>query len=316
MATNPNTNTISARASNDDQPSDLSAFHAYKDACKRYRSGYLNHLWNTIEPTLESWNVLSKIYRERIQPLFPIFPEVYLADPVSDLRHCRIFRSAVMLAAGTHPDAQDHLRIRSPTEISDPDGKSRTAYQSRKVSYKDFSRAILEFLTERLADLDKHEQPDYVIDSIRVKAILSFFWQPEPQQRSAPFETFCSVASVVHTYGIHLVDNAKANKNWDSINKGGGDMFKCLYALDRLIAAQAGRPLMFQNHDIMEVPSYRSNERPCFKLFQMLIGLLDKVIDLYRPHPTVSWIELPVFERMIIDTDATKEPDYILGRYP
>ena len=48
-----------------------------------------------------------------------------------------------------------------------------------------------------------------------------------------------------------------------------------------------------------------------------LITHLDEVIELYRPRPTINQadIDFPVFERLIMESEAQNEPDHILGMF-
>jgi hypothetical protein len=72
---------------------------------------------------------------------------------------------------------------------------------------------------------------------------------------------------------------------------------------------------MLHNYDIIQVPGPDAQDAPSFRLFMSLILLLDQVVELYRPRPKVSYVDVPVFEHMVIDAGAESEPDTLLGMY-
>jgi hypothetical protein len=145
-------------------------------------------------------------------------------------------------------------------------------------------------------------------------ALTCFYWQPaSPTERFEPLNLYAKLVSMVHTHGVHLGILASAAAE-GSVKGRGKRLFKCLYALDRLVGAISARPLMFHNVDLIQVPRPDAEDTPIFRLFMSLILLLDQVIEMYRPRPTVSCIDIPVFERMAIEAGAQCEPEILLGR--
>ncbi|KAL2151173.1 hypothetical protein VTH82DRAFT_6271 [Thermothelomyces myriococcoides] len=91
----------------------------------------------------------------------------------------------------------------------------------------------------------------------------------------------------------------------------------CLYwqptsSTERLLAAIYARPLMFHNVDLTQIPHPDEQDLPIFRLFISLILLLDQVFELYRPRPKFTYIDIPVFERMVIEAGAQSEREILL----
>jgi len=262
-----------------------------------------------VRPTDTEWAAMRGIYMKRIYPIFPIFEERCL---LGDMSHSSpplidLVKASICLAAASDVDATQHLFLHKP--VSGPWDR-----ESRLVSYAEYSQTLVGFITEGVRVL-RTKITRHLVNKIRVMALTCIFWQPEPTARTEPLDFYAGLASMVHTYGLHLKEMVDQNKpNTEGIGRGDvGRLFRCLYALDRLTSALSGRPLMFHNYDLLKIPQSDKNDSPSFKLFMSIIMLLDKTIDLYRPHAKDDHIDLPVLERMIIDAGAQYEPDGILG---
>jgi hypothetical protein len=70
---------------------------------------------------------------------------------------------------------------------------------------------------------------------------------------------------------------------------------------------------MFNNIDLIQIPRPDASDPPIFRLFLTLILLLDQVFEMYRPRPNLNFIDIPVYERMVIEAGAQSEPDSLLG---
>ena len=130
----------------------------------------------------------------------------------------------------------------------------------------------------------------------------------------------------MQTHGLHLhVRRDWATRNWAAAGfadppdtHGFAALFSCIVALDRLNAAFEGRPVLFNDHDMVFLSHVcvrppENDDLPCFSLFMSIIYQLDRVIDLYRPYPKCPTITPPVFEELVLKAGAVHQPQQILG---
>ncbi|KAK4235013.1 hypothetical protein C8A03DRAFT_37163 [Achaetomium macrosporum] len=263
-------------------------------------------LADKVMPSETEWRAMRDIYLAKIHPIFPIFDESTLVDLPEDPGLRELTQACVCLAAATDPEACSLLTFK--THMEGP-SKPRTT-----VSFDEYSREMATFINRRLTELQEAQRIP-LTHQIQVMALTCFYWQPaDPADRFKPQSLFYELVAIVHTHGIHLDVLQRACAK-DSHNAGGSAsrLFKCLYALDRLNGAMSARPLMFHNYDVIRVPHPEAHDPPIFKLFLALIALLDQVIELYRPRPKVSYVEIPVFERMAIEAGAQCEPESLLA---
>jgi hypothetical protein len=254
-------------------------------------------------PSDAEWAAMRDIYLAKIHPIFPIFEKSALLNLPEQLSLRELIRAAVCLAAATDTDARNLLTFKSLTE-----GNAK----SQAVTYDDYSREVANFINRRLVELQEGQQISLTYQ-IQVMALTCLYWQPaDSVERFAPLTLYAKLVSLVHTHGIHLGILARAQDE-GSAGGSGTRLFKCLYALDRLIGTIYARPVMFHNVDLIQVPRPDANDSPIFRLFISLILLLDQVIEMYRAHPKVSYIDMPVFERMAIEAGAQCEPESLLG---
>ncbi|KAK0649544.1 hypothetical protein B0T16DRAFT_326419 [Cercophora newfieldiana] len=281
----------------------------YAAFAKQAAEAFVQELAAVVRPSDTEWDALRQIYMKRTYPIFPIFEERCLVGamahsppPLIDL-----IKASVCLAAASDSDASQHLFLHKP--VSGPWHR-----ESKLVPYAEYSQTLVGFIKEGVRLLQTKESRQ-LMNKIRVMALTCIYWQPEPTARTEPLDFYGGLASMVHTYGIHLKEMVDQNKsNPEGIGRGDvGRLFRCLYALDRLTSALSGRPLMFHNYDLLKIPQSDKNDSPSFKLFMSIIMYLDKTIDLYRPHAKDDHIDLPVLERLILDAGAQYEPDGILA---
>jgi hypothetical protein len=282
----------------------------YMSFAKHAAEAFVQELAAVVRPRDTEWAAIRQIYMKRTYPIFPIFEERCL---VGDMSHSPpllidLIKASVCLAAASDSDASQHLFLHKP--VSGPWHR-----ESKLVSYAEYSQTLVSFIREGVRLLQTKESRS-LVNKIRVMALTCIYWQPEPTARTEPLDFYGGLASMVHTYGIHLKEIVDQDKpNPEGIGRGDvGRLFRCLYALDRLTSALSGRPLMFHNYDLLKIPQSDKNDSPSFKLFMSIIMYLDKTIDLYRPHAKDDHIDLPVLERLILDAGAQYEPDGILGR--
>ena len=244
------------------------------------------------------------LYLAKIHPIFPIYEESTLVDLPEKTALRELIQASVCLAAATDPDASTHLTFKSPMEAA---RNSQTT-----VSYDEYSREVADFINRRLVELQEGHQISLTYQ-IQVMALTCLYWQPAGRtERFEPLTLYAKLASLVHTHGVHLGLLTRAQAEGSPEGRG-SKLFKCLYALDRLIAAISARPVMFNNIDLIHIPRPDGNDPPIFRLFLSQILLLDQVFEMYRPRPNLNFIDIPVYERMVIDAGAQHEPDTLLG---
>lgn len=287
-------------------------------------------------PSDMEWSALRDLYLTKIHPIFPIFEGSTLLNLPEEIELRELIMASVCLAAASDPQARSLLTFDrdaarwAPSDLTTGNthtsglrrasnerqsSPSEKASRSRRiVPFEEYSQEIAGFINKRLTELREKQQLPLIYE-IHVVTITCLYWQPaDPKERFEPLCLFARLVSLAHTHGIHLELLNKAHTDGQPAADGGGSkLFKCLYALDRLLAAFAGRPVMFHNNDLIRVPSPDDRDPPAFRLFMSLILLLDQVIEMYRPSPKVSYIDVPVFERLAIEARAQGEPDSILG---
>ncbi|KAK0721371.1 hypothetical protein B0T21DRAFT_386251 [Apiosordaria backusii] len=254
-------------------------------------------------PTESEWLFMRDMYLRKIQPIFPIFDRETLIDLPQEKSVREAIQAAVCLAISTDPEVHGRLTLGSRSQ----DGKG---WVRESVDYEDYSQALANFINTRIKS---RELP--LIYNLQVMGITCLYWQPEEvNERSAPLNLFGNLVSIAASHGVHLELQGKGHLASDQRNPPGSGkrLFKCIYALDRLLAAFSGRPVMFHNDDLMDQPKADPDDPPSFRLFMSLIHVLDQVVEMYRPRPTVTYIDIPVYEQMALDVGAQCEPEIIL----
>ncbi|KAL2268784.1 hypothetical protein VTJ83DRAFT_3630 [Remersonia thermophila] len=256
-------------------------------------------------PSDLEWVAMRDVYLAKIHPIIPLFDSAMLVNLPGSSGLRELIQAVVCLAASTDPETSSLLTFKTSV-----DGKP----EPTRVSYDEYSRAVADFIKNRLEELREAQQIP-LVSQIQIMALTCLYWQPAGRtERFEPLELWARLASLVHTHGIHLGILPRTRSEGDgACGEAGNRLFKCLYAIDRLIAAIAARPLMFNNMDLLQIPRPEPNDPPIFRLFLSLILLLDQVFDMYRPRPSINYIDLPVFERMAIEAGAQCEPDSLLA---
>lgn len=253
-------------------------------------------------PTETEWLFMRDMYLRKIQPIFPILDRETLVDLPQDKNVREAIQAAVCLAISTDPEVSGRLTLGCRSQ----DGKG---WVRESVDYEDYSQALASFINTRIKS---RELP--LLYNLQVMGITCLYWQPEEvNERSAPLNLFGNLVSIAASHGVHLELQGKGHLADQRYPPGTGKrLFKCIYALDRLLAAFSGRPVMFHNEDLMDRPKADPDDPPSFRLFMSLIHVLDQVIEMYRPRPTVTYIDIPVYEQMALDVGAQCEPEIIL----
>ena len=272
----------------------------------------VDELAAVVRPLESQWAALRNIYSTKIHPIFPIFDDVCLRDLAQEPpRIAELIKASVCLAAASDWDAAKHLFL----NLNLPGSQER---HRKLVPYGEYSKTVISFIKETTTILQAKTSRD-MISKLRIMTLTCMYWQPEPSARSEPLIYYAVLASTVHTYGYHLKAIDANHPDAETADRDGvSRLFKCIYALDRLISAFWARPVMFHNYDLLMTPSPQSkSESPSFKLFWSIIKLLDQVIELYRPHAAqeeVHHINVPVLERLILEASAESVvPDGVLA---
>ncbi|KAL2169468.1 hypothetical protein VTG60DRAFT_6012 [Thermothelomyces hinnuleus] len=260
-------------------------------------------LADKIMPSDAEWRAMRDLYLTKIHPIFPIYEKSALMDLPQERGLRELIQASVCLAAATDPETHNLLTFKSQSH-----GEARS---HKVVPFDDYSRDMASFINKRLVELQESRQIP-LTNQIQVMALTCLYWQPTSStERFEPLTLYAKLVSLVHTHGVHLGILARGHSECCTEGRG-KRIFKCLYALDRLLAAISARPLMFHNFDLTQIPHPDEQDSPIFRLFISLILLLDQVFELYRPRPKFTCIDMPVFERMAIEAGAQSEPEGLL----
>ncbi|KAI0802882.1 hypothetical protein GGR55DRAFT_401472 [Xylaria sp. FL0064] len=248
-----------------------------------------SYLWNhclPCRPPPGDYDVLKRIYFEKMNPIFPIFEDPSVSsipDEPTDI----LVQQVVSLAAAADPESTQHLRL-------SPNGP----LMSRQEFCACLSNSVL-------ATLDAGIVTDRVW-LVRLSAALSLYTQPtNGEEADIPAVLNSRAVHQVHTLGLQMaVDDAHPKK--DMIRT----IFCCIWALDRITSAFYGRARLIHQQDVgWNFEDCIRAQAPPFRLLLMVISLLDKIIDLYCPGTRLSQstpIEIPIFEQMILDAEAVR----------
>ncbi|CAJ2509687.1 Uu.00g147130.m01.CDS01 [Anthostomella pinea] len=247
------------------------------------------YLWNHCLPCLPpppDYAVLQRIYLQKLDPIFPILGDMSTASPADEVSRI-LPQQVISLAAAADPEATQHLRL-SPAGAVLPRHEFCASLSNSIQTTLDVG-----LITDRIL-------------LTRITAALSLYTQPSSQEEAdIPALLNSRAVHQMHTLGIQMaVDDA--NAKCEMIRT----LFCCLWALDRLNAAFYGRTCLIHERDVgWDFDDCIERQAPPFRLFLLIIGLLDEVIGLYRPtnrHEKATLIELPIFEQMILDAGASR----------
>ncbi|KAI1771080.1 hypothetical protein F4818DRAFT_221210 [Hypoxylon cercidicola] len=256
--------------------------HAVQDMLKAY-------VWShclACCPPPSDYTVLRRIYLEKLDPIFPILRGHLLNSPKDEIEE-KVLQQIVSLAAAPDPEATSHLRLK-------PEG----ALLSRHDFCTSLSNSIQIIIDARLFT-DR-------IFLIRILAALSLYMQPScPDEADVPALLNGRAVHQMHTLGLQM-----ASEDSHANSQATRSLFCCIWALDRLTGAFYGRACLIHERDVgWDLNECIAAQTPPFRLFLMIVELLDKVIGLYRPGNRQERdivIELPIFEQMILDAGAAR----------
>ncbi|OTA90959.1 hypothetical protein M434DRAFT_359361 [Hypoxylon sp. CO27-5] len=244
-------------------------------------------------PPPSDYAVLRRIYLEKLDPIFPILGS-HLTTPLEDEIEGKVLQQIVSLAAAADPGATRYLRL-------NPEG----TLLSRHEFCNSLSNSIQTIIDAGLIT-------DRVL-LIRILTALSLYMQPSsPDEADVPALLNSRAVHQMHTLGLQM-----ASEDSHTNRQTNRSLFCCVWALDRINSAFYGRACLIHERDVgWDINDCIASQAPPFRLFLMIIGLLDKVIGLYRPgnRQEKEFItELPIFEQMILDAGAARVPSSCLA---
>ncbi|KAG6010589.1 hypothetical protein E4U21_005942 [Claviceps maximensis] len=252
-------------------------------------------------PPPEDFARLKHVYIQKVHPIFPVIPMSELDNNLDN--PCNIvIRQLVCLAAAADPALTEHFRLQNQ-------GPGLLSPQTFSQSLSSSVRAILEtsFITDRVLH-------------IQALIMLSLYTQPAcAEEADLPAQLGGRAIHHIQTLGLHLL--RYDGPNCDDLE----NLFCCVWALDRINAAEYGRPCLIHERDVgADLEACIRKRPPCFRLFLSVVQWLDQVVELYRPGPSaeasglekIAYIDLPVLEAMIVNAGAVKVPASLIGTMP
>lgn len=237
---------------------------------------------------------LLNIFDNEMQPIFPIVDRSSLDEMSFDEPDRILLVQGVSLLASMNNSSRPFLRLPSSTAL---------------LTQREFGSRIhtaMRFIIE----LGLVEKP--VVLS-QVLAMMSLF--VEGQKGRDKSTQLCAVA-IQHVYslGLHHSNRPSGGRNGYAVR-----LLCCMWALDRLNAAFHGKPVLMHERDFsIDIQTCIQGQNPCFQLFLRVVTVLDKVIDLYRPHNSSAendWeVDFPSFEHLITKSNAVQVPLRHLGK--
>ncbi|KAI1344349.1 hypothetical protein F5Y15DRAFT_411194 [Xylariaceae sp. FL0016] len=237
-------------------------------------------------PPPADFDVLQRIYLEQMDTLFPILG-IHLASSPHDAPSQVLVEQVVSLIAAASPDAACHLRL-------SPGGPILSRHEFC-TSLSHVVQTALEagLVTDRILQ-------------IRLFAALSLYAQSTcAEEADNPALLNSRAVHQMQTLGLQMAIDDGSSKI-DMVRT----LFCCVWASDRINGALYGRAILIHERDVgWDMDDCIARQSPPFRLFLMIIQLLDQVIDLYRPcnqSKGSTLVELPIFEQMILDAGASR----------
>lgn len=246
-------------------------------------------------PPIPHLVVLSQIYFDKINPIFPIidetkYNELSTSDPARIL-----LDQAISLAASKNFSAAEHLTL------NETDSPMTCRAFGEKISGA--MRLTIEFgiVTDKIV-------------LIQALCLLSLFIDVSSSEDLAS-QFSGKAAHYLQGMGLHLEGQQE-----DASTK----LLCCVFALDRMNAAFHGRPVLMHERDLRkDLHECFKQQEPTFRLFLQVILLLENVIEIYRPLN--QWqngcmdMVFPSFEELVSECGASQIGTASLGmshRYP
>lgn len=253
--------------------------------------------WLEVLPDPESFVVLREIYLKEIHPLFPILqpesiPTTFSTD---ELRYTDIISIlSVCLCVAASPAALPHLPLQHQDGLWTPELLIRRLSQT-------LVRAV-----EAAGSADKFR-------AVRVFTVLSLSSQLSADDHASA--EYCARAvSYSQTLQLHLVSTHARKDDAMAVR-----LFLCVWVLDLLNAAFHSRPVLIHPSDVgRDMEASIVQQDVGFRLFLVVCGLLEEIIDLYRPSGgSVKGrddLVFPSFEDLVVRADAVQCETHLLGQ--
>jgi hypothetical protein len=209
---------------------------------------------------------------------------------------CSLLRLAVCIAASVHPQARKYLK---------PPLRGRNSSRDGLIKDMIFSLRLL-------LSLGLVKDKMVLVQALSLVALFTQY----AKDRDLSTELAASAIGYSHTAGIHL-ENNQGSMTQNQREEARCRLFCCVWALDKLNAATQGRPVMMHERDIgRNVTDAILAQQPAFQLLLWIVVLLDKVIEIYRPHSSLETFpeaDFPLFEELIDKTNAGNVSSRFLG---
>jgi len=247
-------------------------------------------------PPQENIEALSKIYFEKVHPIFPVIDQAAYRNLNPTDPGYVLLQQGICLAASKNFGARPHLIIESSS--------------SSLMSCRTFGEALSS--TMRICiELGLVSNKIIIIQAL---ALMSQYNDNAVGEDIA--SQLCGRAvQHVQSLGIHLKGQREDHKDRSSIT-----LLCCIWAIDRMNAAFNGRPVLMHERDLRkDLDQCFEQQDPCFRVFLKVIELLDKVIELYRPlplsgdQPALNW-DFPAFEDVVISCGGSQVSTSALGK--
>jgi hypothetical protein len=245
-------------------------------------------------PPLEKVEALSRIYFEKIHPIFPIIDqEAYRNLSPSDPGYT-LLQQGICLAASKNLSAKPHLILSSTNLMG--------------------CRAFGEALSGAMRISIELGLVSNKIIIIQALALMSQYTDNAVGEDIA--SQLCGRAvQHVQSLGLHLKGQQEDHRDQYSTT-----LLCCIWAIDRMNAAFNGRPVLMHERDLRkDLDQCFEQQDPCFRVFLRVIDILDKVIELYRPlpisgdQPVLNW-DFPAFEDVVISCGGSQVSSSALGK--
>ena len=246
-------------------------------------------------PPRDNMEALSKIYFEKVHPIFPVIDvEAYHSLSAIDPGHI-LLQQGICLAASKNFSARPHLIIESSAPA---------------LSCREFG----ETLSGAMRITIEMGLISNKIIIIQALALMSQF-SDNPVGEDISSQLCGRAVQHVQSLGIHLNGQQEEQRI-----RSNTTLLCCIWAIDRMNAAFNGRPVLMHERDLRkDLESCFDQQDPCFRVFLKVIGLLDKIIDLYRPLPTsgdlpsLNW-DFPAFEDVVTNCGGSQVSTSSLGK--
>ncbi|KAF2084977.1 hypothetical protein K490DRAFT_47844 [Saccharata proteae CBS 121410] len=261
---------------------------------ERALQAYLDAVGISTAPLDRSVESLLAIYFEYVNPLLPLVNQRAFYDLHLAKKGSHLLLQAICLVASKHPNARTHLYLSDEPRLLEPREYARRLYA-----------AIV-------ATIDHGLERDRII-LIQVLALTSLHSEGIDGADQASLHLVQAIHHA-HTIGLQFGRQGRVSDD-DSLEK----LFWALWSMDKLNASLNGRPSYMHDRDnqLESMTAQPDRRRTPFGFWLQMAGLLDRVIELYRPgtSPSETGLEtgFPGFEDVIGDAGDTMKGPILAG---